>query len=48
MRKLICLMISLFTLFACSKEELIMEEEIFGEELRTRSITPMTSPLFDW
>ena len=41
-------MISLFTLFACSKEELIMEEEIFGEELRTRSITPMTSPLFDW
>lgn len=48
MRKLICLMISLFTLFACSKEKLITEEEIFGEELRTRSITPMTSPLFDW
>ena len=41
MRKLIYLIISLFTLLACSKEELITEEEIFGKE-------PMTSPLFDW
>ena len=48
MRKLIYLIISLFTLLACSKEELIIEEKNFGEELRTRSITPMTSPLFDW
>lgn len=48
MKRLIFLIISILALLACSKEELIIEEKNFGEELRTRSITPMTSPLFDW
>ena len=47
MKRLIFLIISILALLACSKEELIIEEKNFGEELRTRSITPMTSPLFN-